>query len=113
MDKNTVLLFTDNGLGSQPEGLQQILVAKYLLLLRQSQQLPGAILFYTQGVKLVCEGSLVIEQLRALSDAGVELIVCQTCLDYLGLLDKVKVGNVRGMPEILGAMQAAANVITL
>lgn len=113
MDKNTVLLFTQNGIGAPPEGLQQVLVVKYLLMLRQSGQLPGAMLFYTQGVRLVCEGSLVLEHLSALEKAGVKLIVCQTCLDYFGILDQVKVGEVLGMPQILAAMQAAANVITL
>lgn len=49
---NTVLLFTRNGLGDAPEGLQQTLVVKILSLAAQSEKKPNKILFYTEGVKL-------------------------------------------------------------
>ena len=110
---NTVLLFTRNGLGDAPEGLQQTLVAKFLSLAAQSEKKPTKILFYTEGVKLVCEGSMVLQWLRILEDAGVELIVCSTCLEYFGLIDKVRVGKVGGMPGILAALQEADKVVSL
>ena len=47
MDQDTVLLFTRNGLGQGPEGLQQDLAVKFLGLVAQSGQLPAKILFYT------------------------------------------------------------------
>ena len=109
----TVLLFTRNGLGEAPEGLQQTLAVKYLSLLAQEEEKPSQILFYTEGVKLVCKGSLVIGWLRQLEEAGVELIVCSTCLEYFGLSDQVQVGKVGGMPGILEALQKADKVISL
>ncbi len=110
---NTVLLFTRNGLGDAPEGLQQTLVAKILSLATQSEKKPNKIIFYTEGVKLVCEGSLVLQWLKILEEAGVELIVCSTCLEYFGLADKVRVGKVGGMPGILAALQEADKVVSL
>ncbi len=75
---------------------------------------PGlSLLFYTDGVKLACDGSPVIDQLRALKERGVELILCSTCLDYYGLREKVAVGIVGGMPDIIEAMSAAGKVISL
>lgn len=109
----TVLLFTRNGLGEAPEGLQQTLAVKYLSLLAQEEEKPSQILFYTEGVKLVCEGSLVIGWLRQLEEAGVELNVCSTCLEYFGLSDQVQVGKIGGMPGILEALQKADKVISL
>jgi sulfur relay (sulfurtransferase) complex TusBCD TusD component (DsrE family) len=109
----TVLLFTRNGLGEAPEGLQQILVVKYLSLLAQEAEKPNQILFYTEGVKLVCEGSPVLGWLRNLEEAGVTLIICSTCLDYFGLMDKVQVGRIGGMPDILKALQEAEKVVSL
>jgi len=109
----TILLFTRNGLGDAPEGLQQTLAVKYLSLAAQEEEKPAQIVFYADGVKLVCEGSLVLQWLRVLEAAGVELIVCSTCLEYFGLTDKVRVGNVGGMPGILAALQAAEKVISL
>ena len=75
--------------------------------------LPAKILFYTDGVKLACEGSPVAEKLRALNDRGVELILCSTCLDFYGLREKVAVGIVGGMPDIIEAMNSADKVISL
>lgn len=109
----TVLVFTRNGMGEAPEGLQQTLAVKFLSLAAQAEEKPAKILFYTEGVKLVCEGSPVLQWLRILEDAGVELIVCSTCLEYFGLIDKVRVGKVGGMPGILAALQEADKVVSL
>lgn len=108
-----VFVFTRNGMGEAPEGLQQTLVAKFLSLAAQAEEKPAKILFYTEGVKLVCEGSPVLQWLRIMEDAGVELIVCSTCLEYFGLIDKVRVGKVGGMPGILAALQEADKVVSL
>jgi DsrE/DsrF-like family. len=48
-----------------------------------------------------------------LEAARVELIICQTCLEYFGLLEQVSVGKVQGMPDIIAAMQSAEKVISL
>jgi sulfur relay (sulfurtransferase) complex TusBCD TusD component (DsrE family) len=111
--KDTVILVTSNGLGNAEEKLQLLLIEKYFELLLQSGDLPVAICFYTNGVKLVCEGSPVIESLRTLESKGVRLIVCTTCLNYFGLMEKVKAGIVGGMGDILEAQMKAEKVITL
>ena len=113
MDNNTVLVFTRYGMGDAPAELQQLLVGKFLALLNDAALRPAKILFYTDVVKLACEGSPVLEPLRAMQARGVELILCQTCLDYFGLRDKVAVGIVGGMPDIIEAMQKAEKVIGL
>ena len=56
--ENTVLLVTNNGMGKADENLQLLLFSKYLELLLQNEELPAALCFYTDGVKLVCEGRL-------------------------------------------------------
>ena len=109
----TIYTFTRNGWGEAPEGLQQALAVKFLSLLVQEEQLPAAILFYTEGVKLVVEGSSVINWLEMLQGKGVELIICSTCLEYFGLKDQVRVGRMAGMPDILAAMQTADKVVAL
>ncbi len=113
MDKDTVLLFTRNGLGQAPEDLQKGLAVKFLSLLEESGQLPAKILFYTEGVKLACQGSPVVEQLLAMQARGVELILCKTCLEYFNLANQVEVGVVGGMADIIEAMQKAGKVISL
>jgi intracellular sulfur oxidation DsrE/DsrF family protein len=90
-------------MGKGPQDLQLTLIGKYLELLNLQNDLPAAICFYTEGVRLVTEGSPVIEKLRALEAKGVRLIVCSTCLNYFGLAEKVKIGIVGGMGDILAA----------
>ena len=113
MDKNTILVFTTNGIGNAPQELQQTLAKKFLGLLVESKMLPAKILFYTDGVKLACEGSPVVQSLQKMQEMGVELILCSTCLEFYGLNDKVNVGIVGGMPDIIEAMQKAEKVIHL
>ena len=111
--KNTVILVTSNGMGKADESLQHLLFGKYIELLLQNEELPAALCFYTEGVKLVCEGSPVIEGLRTLEDKGCRLIVCSTCLNYFELAAKVQAGIVGGMGDILEAQMRAEKVITI
>lgn len=110
---DTVILVTSNGMGKADEKLQLILIEKYLELLLQGTLLPSALCFYTDGVKLVCEGSPVIHQLKKLETLNVRMIICSTCLNYLNLADKVQVGVIGGMGDIIEAQFRAAHVITI
>lgn len=113
MSKDTVVIVTNNGMGHGPEDLQLILIGKYLQLLNQSGELPAIMCFYTEGVKLVTDGSPVLDQLNTLEKKGVRLVVCSTCLNYFGLVDKVKAGIAGSMADILEAQQKAEKVISI
>jgi hypothetical protein len=112
-DSETVLLITRNGMGDAEPALQLKLISTYFKLLDEHNLLPAAICFYTNGVRLVVEGSPVIDTLKSLEAKGVHLILCSTCLNYFNLTDKVQVGIVGGMSDILEAQRLAAKVITL
>ena len=111
--KDTVILVTNNGMGRANKKLQLTLIGKYFELLLQNENLPAAICFYTDGVKLVCQGSPVIEQLRDFESKNVRLIICSTCLNYFGLNEKLQVGIVGGMGDIIEAQMKADKVITI
>ena len=110
---HSVILITREGMGSADATLQHKLLDTYLNLLLENGSLPAAICFYTDGVKLVVEGSPLLERLSQIEQRGVRLIICSTCLNYFGLIEKVRVGIVGGMPDILEAQAQAAKVITL
>lgn len=112
-DSETVLLITRNGMGDAEPELQQKLIVNYLRLLDQNQILPAAICFYANGVYLAVEGSPVLDSLSSLESKGVRLILCSTCLNYYRLTEKVKVGIVGGMTDIIEAQRRAAKVISL
>ena len=110
---NSVILVTREGMGSAEVALQHKLLETYLTLLLKNATLPAAICFYTEGVKLVVEGSPHLETLAELERKGVRLLICSTCLGYFNLTDNVRVGIVGGMPDILEAQVRADKVITL
>ena len=112
-DSETVLLITRNGMGDAAPELQQKLISTYFKLIDVNEVLPAAVCFYAQGVFLVVVGSPVLEPLQSLEAKGVRLILCSTCLDFYGLTEKVRVGIVGGMTDIIEAQRRAAKVITL
>lgn len=114
MDRAVVFLFSGTGMGhTDDQELREILASKFLQLLAESDTLPKAICFYTDGVNLACEGSPVLNELKALEAKGVYLLLCNTCLNRLGMNDEVRVGIVGGMTDIITAMINADSVITL
>ncbi len=112
MNKDTMILFTRSGMGEAPSELQFKLTGIFLNLLNQDTP-PGVIAFYGEGVKLVCAGSPVLDQLIALASRNTQLVICQTCLDYIGLRDAVRVGTIGGMGDIVAAMSSADKVISV
>ena len=66
------------------------------------------------GVKLVAgDEQQIIDSVNKLIKKGTEVLVCGTCLDFYGLKEQLKVGEVSNMYDILGRMQEAAKTITL
>ncbi len=113
INSGTIILVTRQGMGTGDSELQMKLMGNYLRLLDESNTLPSVICFYTEGVKLIIEGSPVLEPLQSLEQKGVRLIICSTCLNYYGLADKVRVGIIGGMTDIIEAQWRADKVITL
>ena len=111
--KGAVLIVSREGMGSGPLDLQRRLLSTYLCLLLENRWTPLAVCFYTDGVKLLTDGSPVLEPLRELEAAGVRLIACKTCLDYFSLTDKLRVGIIGGMGDIMTATAMATKVISL
>lgn len=100
------------GSGDPTLGINLMKMAIYTLA--QGENVPAYVLFMNDGVKLPAgEEPQVIENLQALIDKGVKVLVCGTCLNYYGLAERLKIGTVSNMYDILGAMQRADKVITL
>jgi intracellular sulfur oxidation DsrE/DsrF family protein len=110
--KDIVLVFKTDGMGlTENQPLKEKLAKTFLNLASMMENPPAAICFYTDGVRLACEGSPILEELISLEAKGVRLILCQTCLESFNLTDKVKVGIVGGMSDIITAMWQADSVI--
>jgi len=60
---------------------------------------------------LSSEGSDVLETLKTLSERGVEILSCGTCLDFYGLKENLKVGGISNMFTIAQALLEAERVV--
>ena len=110
---DTVLLITRKGMGEAEPELQTKLIQTYFKLINETEALPDVICFYAEGVHLVTAGSPVLDTLQALEEKGVRLIICNTCLKFYGLTEKIAVGIQGGMTDIIEAQRRAVTVITL
>lgn len=102
-----------NGMGEAPEDLSHLLIKNYFTLLNSEERYPAYICFYGDGVKLTCFGSHIIEELKALEQNGSKIIICKTCLAYNNLLEKVKVGTVGTMLDIIDVQHNSTKLINL
>jgi intracellular sulfur oxidation DsrE/DsrF family protein len=100
-------------MGRGHDHLGGLLMDKFLQTLADLPEKPVIVAFYNAGVKLLCEGSPVLEPLGKLQAAGVELLACGTCLEFFDLRPHIVVGRGSTMREITGALLTADKVITI
>jgi selenium metabolism protein YedF len=99
-----VILIQSETLGKGDDTLGAILMANFLRLLGDSDKKPDKLILWNTGVRLVCEGSQVLEHMKKLENKGVEILACTTCLDYFDLKDKQLVGKPTTMAKSIEAM---------
>lgn len=108
---DTVVAIASDKMGEGAEELGKTLLKAFVFSLTQQDKLPKTILFYNGGASLTCEGSPMLEDLKALEAEGVEILTCGTCLNYYGITEKLAVGGVTNMYVIAEKMLNAGNVV--
>ncbi len=108
-----VLVLSGQGMGSGSEELGKILLQACVNTLENVTPLPRTILCYNAGVFAAAEGAPTVAGLKRLVDQGVMLLICGTCVDYFGIKDRIAVGTISNMYDILQQLSTAARVITL
>lgn len=108
-----VVLLAGDTLGRGAEELGGILVRSFLHTLNEVEPRPDVLIFLNSAVRLVVEGSPVLDDLRALAAGGVQVLACGTCLGYYELKDKVAVGTISNMYTIAETLLGAGKVIAL
>jgi selenium metabolism protein YedF len=108
-----VYFITSDKIGSQDPELGARLMGTFFLKLVQAIRLPSHILLMERGVLLLLPESPCLDPIKVLEGRGVEILACQTCLDYYGMKERIGAGKVSNMPDIIEALQAAGKVIQL
>jgi selenium metabolism protein YedF len=105
---DTVVAISSDKMGIGADDLGKSLLKAFVFALTQQDQLPKTVLFYNG---LTCEGSPMLDDLKALEAQGVEIMTCGTCLNFYGLTEKLAVGSVTNMYTIVEKLTQAGNVV--
>jgi selenium metabolism protein YedF len=109
----SVVVLNGDVMGRGSEELGAILIKAFLNTLAENEPPPWRMVLFNSGVKLAMEGADTVQAFQDLESMGVEILVCGTCLDFFGLKEKLAVGTVSNMYDILTTMFSATNSITI
>ena len=108
-----ILFLGKDTMGSGSQELGRNLMRMFLYTVGQTDELPSTIVCMNNGALLATVDAQCVQNLKVLEQRGVEILVCGTCLDYHGLLDKLQVGTVANMYEITNRLVNSPRVIAL
>ena len=109
--KKVVVYINSQFLGGGDEALGSFLMKAFVKTLLDLETPPNRLILVNGGVLLAAEGSKVLESLQSLSQKGVEIVCCGTCIDFYELKGKLGVGVVSNMLDIIESMLEADRVI--
>ena len=106
-----VVYINSDLLGIGDEALGSFLMKAFLKTLSDLEKKPDHLILINSGVRLASEGSQVLDTLKSLSEKGVDIVSCGTCLDFYKLREKMSVGTVSNMYDIIQSMLEADRLI--
>lgn len=109
--KGLLAVLSANTMGTGDEKLGKALMKAFVFALTKQDVLPETILCYNTGAYLTCEGADTLEDLKLLESEGVTVLTCGTCLDFYGLKEKLAVGGVTNMYDIVERLESAASIV--
>jgi len=113
-EKKTISVFVSaNTIGRDDDKLGKILIRAFFPTLLETEPQPNKLIFMNSGVKLTVEGSEVIDPLKKIENEGIEILVCGTCLDFYNIKDKIKVGRISNMFEIVDSLINSNKILSI
>lgn len=109
-DENFTIVVGSDKLGNGDDDLGIALMKSYLFALSEAERIPNNLIFLNSGVKLVVEGSLVLDSLEKLQQRGVEIQSCGLCLDFYKIKDSLRIGEITNMYAIIELMNNSKTI---
>lgn len=109
--KGMLVVLSANTMGTGDEKLGKALMKAFVFALTRQDTLPETVLCYNTGAFLTCEGADTLKDLKLLESEGVTVLTCGTCLDFYGLKEKLAVGGVTNMYDIVERMESARTLV--
>jgi len=112
--KKTISVFvTSDTIGKGDDTLGKILIRAFFPTLLEIEPKPSKLIFMNAGVKLTVEDSEVLGSLEELQKNGFEILVCGTCLDFFNIKNRIKVGRISNMFEIMNTLMNSDRIISI
>lgn len=111
--KKILVLITSAHMGHGDDGLGDMLQFNFLKTLKEMGPDLWRVAFVNSGVRFTVEGSEALPYLQELAGEGVQILACGACLAYFHILDKIHVGEVSNMFDIVTSMKLADSVVTV
>ena len=109
--KGMLVVLSGCTMGTGDEKLGKALMKAFVFALTKQDLLPETILCYNTGAYLTIEGADTLEDLKLLESEGVTILTCGTCLDFYGLKERLAVGGVTNMYDIVERMESAQTIV--
>lgn len=106
-----VVVISGNTMGSGDGALGKKLMKAFIFALTSQDEVPEKVIFYNTGAFLTTEDEDTVKDLKSLEAAGAVIMTCGTCLDFYGLKEKLQVGIISNMYDIVEAQMNASSVI--
>ncbi len=107
------LVLLSDSLGQGDPELGHKLMLGFLRTTLDTSPMPWRLVLLNHGVRLATVDEVAVDVLNLLSEGGVEVMACGTCLEHLGLTDRLRAGRVTNMFEIVGTLSEAAKVVSI
>ncbi|MBR0097845.1 MAG: sulfurtransferase-like selenium metabolism protein YedF, partial [Synergistaceae bacterium] len=104
---------TGKTLGRNDAELGEVLIKAFLGTLSKLTLRPAVIAFMNEGVKLALPESSACEHIKDLEKLGTKVLVCGTCTTHFNITDKIAVGTISNMFEIMEMLTSADKILTI
>ena len=110
-DELLAILVAHDVLGGNDKELGEVLMKAFLGCLSKLTKRPAVMAFMNEGVKLVLPESSACDYIKDLEKAGTKILVCGTCTTHFNITDKIAVGTISNMFEIMEMITGADNTL--
>lgn len=110
-EDSCTVVFSSDKMEEGDEELGKNLMKSFVFALSNVDPLPTAMVFYNRGAFLTSEDSPVLADLKNLEKAGVKIMTCGLCADYYKIKEKLGVGVISNMYEIVETQMESQKII--
>ena len=108
---NYIVVLNSHLMGKGNDDLGKILMKGFLSTLPELNPLPTEVICYNSAVTLAKKGTDTAISLKKLSENGVKITLCGTCVDFFNMKDEIEVGTISNMLYIAERLSSNLKIV--